>query len=78
MGLHMTIPIRMIEFPTEIISSSSRLDEDIAVLGIVLRVVAYIRVGIFAVNRAISPCLSRALRVGDRDEADHLLWLGGH
>lgn len=80
-GLHMIIPIMMVEFSTEIIiliSSSSLSDEEIAVLGIVLRVVGCIRFGIFAVNRAISPRLSGALRVGDRDEVDQLLWLSGH
>ena len=80
-GLHMIVPILMIEFSSEIIiliSSSSLSDEEVAVLGIVLRIVACIRFGIFAVNQAISPRLSGALRVGARGEIDQLLWLSGH
>ena len=80
-GLHMTVPILMIEFSSEIIifiSSSSLSDGEIAVLGIVLRIVACIQFGIFAVNQAISPRLSGALRVGNRAQIDQLLWVSGH
>lgn len=80
-GLHMAAPILMIEYSSELIiliSSSSLPDEEVAVLGIVLRIVGCVLFGIVAVNQAISPRLSGALKLGDRGEIDKLLWLSGH
>lgn len=80
-GLHMLVPILMIEFSSEVIvliASASLSNEEVAVLGIVLRIVACIMFGISAVNQAISPRLSGALKLGNRSEIDKLLWLSGH
>jgi O-antigen/teichoic acid export membrane protein len=57
-----------------ILAASFVLDEPhIAVLGVSLRFIAFIRFGVLAVNMAISPRISRAIARGDAIERDRQL-----
>ena len=80
-GLQTLIPIFFIEYSTDIIVVLSSLvlaEEDLAVLGIVLRIVGLLSFGVAAVNMAFGPRLAIALGSEEQHEANRLLMLGGH
>jgi O-antigen/teichoic acid export membrane protein len=79
-GFQTLIPIFFVEYSTDIIivSSSAVLPEnDLAVLGIILRIVGLLSFGVAAVNMAFSPQLAMAFSSSDRAEVNRLLTLGG-
>ena len=53
-------------------------DADVARLGIALRFIGFLRIGLMAVNMAVSPRISRAVSAGNQQEADSLLVQSTH
>ena len=77
-GLFLSVTILLLDYFQNVVIVAAAFglsDSDVARLGIALRFVGFLRMGLMAVNMAVSPNISRAFANEKRGEAEHLLSL---